>query len=170
MSKAQEILIEAYNIGYRVTERGVVHIKGDILKQFQSHGTNGYLRFHMKSEHLPKRRRYAIMTHRLGGYQKFGEKIFEKDQEVRHLDGNMLNNKLENLGIGTHSENMRDRSKKDLKEHAIKAASKLRTRSDDEVKNIRDDYGRGLGYKALMEKYNISSKATLHYILNDANY
>ena len=92
--------------------------------------------------------------------------MFEPGIVVRHLNGNQKDNSFENICIGTNKDNMLDRPFKDRLQHAIKASSSIRKFSNEQVKQIKDDHLQGLGYKALMEKFKISSKGTLHYILN----
>ena len=54
------------------------------------------------------RGRYPIKVHRLAAYQKFGDKLFEKGMQVRHLNGNKLDFSFENIELGTGKENCQD--------------------------------------------------------------
>lgn len=56
-----------------------------------------------------KGRMTQVLVHRIIGYLKFGDKIFEKGKQIRHLDSNSLNNKWENILLGTQSENEMDK-------------------------------------------------------------
>ena len=49
-----------------------------------------------------------IPFHRLQAYLKFGNEMFKDGIEVRHLNGDSLDNSFENIAIGTHSDNMQD--------------------------------------------------------------
>lgn len=77
---------------------------------------------------------------------------------IRHLDGNSLNNKEENIEIGTNSDNMFDIPEK---VRIKKSALANRIYSNELIKQIRSDKHLGLSYKDLMKKYNIKSKGTL---------
>ena len=46
--------------------------------------------------------------HRFMGYLKFGDEIYTKGMQVRHLDGNPLNNSWDNIAIGTQRDNTYD--------------------------------------------------------------
>jgi len=93
--------------------------------------------------------------------------MFEKGVQVRHLDGDSMNNAKKNIAIGTASENMLDRSKYDRAAHAIMASCKIRKFDDEQMFHIKELHANGWGYKKLMERFNISSKGTLHHILNN---
>lgn len=54
-----------------------------------------------------KGRTRKFYVHRLQAFQLFGEAALDADC-VRHLDGNKLNNRPENLAIGTYKDNMAD--------------------------------------------------------------
>ena len=77
---------------------------------------------------------------------------------IRHLDGNSLNNKEENIEIETSSDNMFDIPEK---VRIKKSALANRIYSNELIKQIRKDKELGLSYKDLMKKYNIKSKGTL---------
>lgn len=103
-----------------------------------------------------------FMFHRLMAYQKFGDKILDKNLQVRHLNGNKLDNSVGNIGIGTASENNMDKPKSVRLRAANIAASKVRKYDKEEVRCFYKQHG----WSKTMEKFNISSKGTLSYILN----
>ena len=162
MSQAKSALIRAYEKGYRVKDN-IVHglTKGGplILRCSQS----DYLYFNIKIG----KKTHKVFVHRLVAYEKYQEKLFEPGIVVRHLNGNRKDNSFTNISIGTQSENMLDRDPKQRLSHAIKASSHMRKHTKEKVAQIKADHSNGLGYKALMEKFNISSKGTLHFILNN---
>jgi hypothetical protein len=96
---------EAFNRGYTVSLEGKVYNK--IGKEIGFVGAGGYfyigIRINKDNINIP--------VHRLQAYQKYGEKMFDDGIEVRHLDGNPLNNSWDNILIGNHSDNMMDQSK-----------------------------------------------------------
>ena len=83
--------------------------------------------------------------------------------DISHLDGNYLNNSESNIDLGTNSDNMMDIPKEVRIRKSSNASKKY---SDELVQMIRLDKEKGMSYKELMIKYNISSKGTLSYIIN----
>lgn len=107
MSRRAKAIKLAFDKGYRVTEDGqVISPKGKQLSLFAPKSGRQYLRFTIYFEGGP----ICLDVHRLAGYQKFGDAIFEPDQQVRHLNGIGTDNRLVNLGIGTPSQNALDMS------------------------------------------------------------
>lgn len=104
------------------------------------------------------------MVHRLQAFQKYGENLFDSGMEVRHLDGNKENNSYDNIVIGTHSENMRDIPEAIRYSKALYAASFLIRH--DKIKIRQYHFNNGSSYKKTMAEFNITSKGTLHFILN----
>lgn len=77
---------------------------------------------------------------------------------VRHLNGNKLDNSFENIAIGTQQDNMLDKPK----HKRIEWASHPKY----DYESIKKDRLLGMTYRELMNKYNISSKGTISYIIN----
>ena len=163
LSKTNKALLEAYNKGYRVNKNGnVIGLKGiEISPKIK----NGYKKFCTR---LESGGRYIVNYHRLQAYQKFGDKIFEEGIVVRHLNGNSLDNSLDNIAIGTQSDNMFDRSKESLKEHSLIATRKRQDkfRTYKERCLIYEDLRNNIPYSEIMKTYNIPSKGTLSYMKN----
>lgn len=101
-----------------------------------------------------------IHFHRFQAYLKFGDEIFKSGIEVRHLNGNSLDNSFENISIGTHSDNMQDIPKE--KRMLKSALANLKHNH----KAIIDDRKKGMKYSEIMLKYGISSKGTVSHIIN----
>lgn len=154
--KNNSYLLKAVELGYKV-DKGVVSYNGSTLKSILS--KKGYYIFSVRIESKPK----TVLIHRLVAYQKYGDVIFQKEVEVRHLDGNKLNNLESNIVIGSHSDNMMDRLVQDRINHAILASKHIQLYKHSEVINF---YNECKSYKKTMEKFGITSKGTLHYILN----
>ena len=88
----------AFDKGYRVDREGIVHgIKVEVLSA--PPGNKGYPRF---SIHIGKKFK-SVHVHRLQAYQKFGQAMFQEGIQVRHLNGNKLDNSWNNIAIGTAS-------------------------------------------------------------------
>lgn len=105
MSKRAAAIKAAYDKGYRVTEGGqVTSPKGKTLSLYTPKHGRQYLRFTIYYEGGP----ICLDVHRLAGYQKFGDAIFEPGQQVRHLNDVGTDNRLENIGLGNASQNAMD--------------------------------------------------------------
>lgn len=163
LSKTNRALIEAYNKGYRITEKGdVLGVRGRKLSPRIQYG---YKKFCTR---LESGERYIVNYHRLQAYQKFGDKMFEEGIVVRHLDGNSSNNSWYNIAIGTESDNSMDKDPKVRKKVATNASRKMQdnTRSYEERCLIYEDLKNGIPYTEIMIKHGISSKGTLSFMKN----
>lgn len=159
LSKMSMEVIDAYTKGYRIVN-GVIHNpKGNVLNG--KIDGKGYLRISYKKFCV------GVYVHRLVAFQKFGFKIFEEGMQVRHIDGNPLNNTDDNIEIGTASDNMMDKPVPIRKRMAINASNKIRKFSDREMEQIKSDYNKLKSYRKVMDKWGITSKGTLHYMLNN---
>lgn len=159
-----EILLHVISIGYhtdlygnlfknnRRSRANKVHPKGYKIFQTRISGKNIY-----------------VPIHRIVAYQKYGDKIFDTNLEVRHLDSNKLNNHYDNIVLGTHSENMFDVPKKFRMNRSRKGASKVRRLTYEEANDIRKKHSEGKSYRVLCSEYNIS-KSLISYIINNKTY
>ena len=162
MNTYQLALKTAYEKGYRVKDNCVYSpFKKQLLKLQTSQ--SGYLHFNIKLQ----RKSIKVFLHRLVAYEKYKDKLFDQGIVVRHLNGNQKDNSFDNICIGTQQENMFDRKPEDRLQHAIKAARANKKFTNEKISYIKQKHLEGMGYKALMEKFQISSKGTLHYILNN---
>ena len=154
-NKFNRLEILAKQKGYVVLEDGTVNgpNKNDI-------GTinNGYVFINLRVAGKCRN----VRAHRLQAYQKYGEAIYSKGIVVRHLDGNPLNNSHTNIAIGNNSDNMMDKPKEQRMKDALHATSFVRKHSHEEIISYHEKHN---SYKKTMEKFNISSKGTLHFIL-----
>lgn len=103
-----------------------------------------------------------ITIHRLQGFVKFGEKIFNKKLQIRHLDSDKLNNSWDNIGIGTPKDNHSDKSDETIKKVSLLGTRKFQdSRRPLEVREeIYKNIINGVSNKIIMETYNVS-KSTL---------
>ena len=167
LSKTNRHIILAYNKGYRAKNGKVISPfsgkpRAQTMHRDRKCGYNLY-RFSIRGEEQIS---YPIGVHSLVAYQKYGPKIFTDGIEIRHLDGNSLNNEEKNINIGTKSNNEQDKPEEIRKLLSINASTCIRKFSDERMKEIRCLRAQGWSYKDLMMEFNISSKGTLHYILN----
>lgn len=163
MSKRNEVLISAFYAGYQVnTDGSVTSSIGNILKlKLNTSGNYKYYSFSYRFNNKTE----SVKVHRLQAYQKFGPKMFERGIQVRHLNGKPLDNSFDNIAIGTVSENQMDISEDSRMKRALHATSSNRVYN---VKDVREFYKLEKSYTKTMEQFKISSKGTLHYILNKA--
>ena len=110
-----------------------------------------------------------VPVHRLQAYQRFGEAIFEDGVEVRHLNGDALDNSLVNIAIGTASENQMDKPEHVRKRVAAQGAKARRSLSDEQVERLRRRRSEGAKYSELMEEFGIA-KGTVSLIVNRKTY
>lgn len=158
---SNDVIRWASNRGYRVdTEGRLISPNGSFRKTRKT--KRGYADTNIRI----KGKLYHISVHRLAIYQKYGDLALEA-QCVRHLDGNPSNNALDNLEIGTQSDN-----RFDIPEYIrVKVASYASSctagyHSDEEVLKIKEEYNKNRSYSQTQKIFNISSKGTLYYILN----
>ena len=144
--------------GYTITPDGTVYSpKGNIV------GTYGKSKYKYFSFRIDGKI-IKVYFHRFQAYIKFGDALYEDNILVRHLDGNCLANSYPNIEVGTNSDNTMDIPKEVRVNKASNANKKY---SDELVHLIKCDKKAGMSYKDLMLKYNISSKGTLSYIINN---
>jgi hypothetical protein len=154
MSK-QELLTKVFfERGYSITDEGkVFNPKGEERKLGKT--KDGYYSINLR---LPKGNSTRVFIHKIQAFKKFGDKIFEQDIVIRHLNGISTNNTWENIGIGSQSDNLMDIPKVRRRE--------LSSNPKYNHLNIIRDREKGFTYKELMLKYNISSTGTLSFIIN----
>lgn len=163
MNETNNALVKAFECGYRVSKCGL--ILETPLKTIK-------LNFNQKSSYptfyvIFLQKKSVITWHRLQAYQKYGEKMFEKGIVVRHKNSVKTDCSWDNILIGTVSENSMDRPEEERLLSAIRATKSSRKYDATEVKEF---YNVCKSYKQTMEKFNISSKGTLHFILNNAKH
>lgn len=151
----------AWEKGYYVNGLGeVFNKKGNKLKLT---AYNGYYQFSIRV----KSKKYRIKVHRLQAYQKFKDMIYDPTLVIRHLNGDSFDNSFNNIGIGTHHDNTMDISRDIRLQLAMNASKKAIKYPLNLVNEIKEFYNNCKSYKETMEKYNIPSKGTLWYILNE---
>ena len=161
-----QLIIFATEKGYIVNDIGEVYYND--RKRKLNTDKNGYLNFTVRFGKLLRR----VYVHKLQAYRKFGNKMFKENIEVRHLDGECLNNKHSNILIGTPSDNMQDIPKRKRYNNAVNASLKKRRFSEDEIKNILKDRKKGMTYSEIALKYigDRKRKSHIHRIVNNNGY
>lgn len=159
-SKTTKALIATSKKGYYVDETGNVFYKNKVRKL--SLNKNGYYNFKVRVKINKKNILYTIYVHRLSAYQKYGNKIFRNNIQVRHLDSNSKNNNKSNIGIGSVSDNHFDKPKDVRLKIAINAASYTKIHNHEEIVKLHKE---GISYESIMKKHGISSKGTISFII-----
>jgi hypothetical protein len=162
MSESNLFLVEAYNRGFRVSDCGKF-IKTARNKRPQVAFEKGYpiinVRIGKKTMKVP--------WHRIQAMQKYGEELFKEGIVVRHKNSIKTDCSTGNILIGTMADNNMDKPAEDRLKYALNAASYIRKYQASEVKEF---YSQNKSYKKTMEKFGISSKGTLHFILNNTKH
>lgn len=156
MKTKEQLLIDR---GYKVLEDGTM-LNPNGVKIAKYIDNRGYRSTSIRFDGVKK----LVHVHRLQAFQKFGLEIYATGIVVRHLNNNKLDNSKENILIGTSSENMMDIPKEQRLKQALHATSFVRKYNKDEVIEF---HKKSKSYKKTMERFNISSKGTLHFILNN---
>jgi HNH endonuclease len=164
MSKSNQLLLLAIERGNKVAANG--DFTGPNGIDSSRIGLRGYLQIWVKSRDLGDGN---VLVHRIQAYQLYGDLVFAPGIEVRHRDGNKLNNSKENILLGSSSDNKMDCPKNERLRHAKVAASFLRKLTQYEAESLRYDRSSGATYADLIAKYGIS-KSTVSYVVNRKTY
>lgn len=168
LSNSSLAIIRAHDLGYRVLENGdLTNSAGIVLPG--SLNKSGYYTHAVRIIVDGKKKHASFTRHRLQAYQKYGEAMFVAGLVCRHLNNISTDNSIENIVIGTPSQNSRDMPAEKRLEKSINAASRLRKFDDETVGKIRQDHEAGLSYNKLRAKYGVC-KGTLSYMFNEARY
>jgi hypothetical protein len=166
--------VEAYEKGYRVNKDGDVisHIGNKRSPQKTAKGRRekkGLTYYYRFTYRMLDGRNTTVCFHQLAAYQKFGSATFEGGTVVRHKDGNSENNRLDNILIGTQTDNAFDQPEEIRVARAKHAASFQRKLTMQQARQLRKDRSAGMDYKGLSAKYGIP-KSSVSYIVNGKTY
>lgn len=146
----------AFERGFRVSENG--ELKKPNGQPHRTWLDRGYPTFNIQCVE----RNCACHVHRLQAYQKYGEQIYAKGLECRHLDSNRQNNTVTNIELGTPKQNAQDKSLEvRMRVAALTSIAMLKH----DYPAIRKYYAETRSYLQTMRAFGVSSKGTLHYIL-----
>jgi len=96
---------------------------------------------------------------------------FDLTGEIDHIDGNSLNNKIENLRLASHSENMRNAKLRSDNKSGVKGISWCKSKRKWKAQLWFGDKQQYLGrYESLDAAKQIIEAARLKYHLNFANH
>ena len=160
ISKHNLAVIEASAKGYYVDDEGEVISPNGIVRKCKIN-KKGYKAFNIKVNG----KGLIVYVHKLCAYKKYGYQALLCDC-VRHLDGNPLNNKPNNIDIGSFSDNMLDVPKEKRVKNAKYASSCTENYHPDDIVEQIKQFKKSHSYNETMREFNISSKGTLWYMLN----
>lgn len=133
------------------------HCKSVILKPFQGKTCN-YLSVQLsKDNHTEK-----FMIHRLVAYMFLGLRS-ESDLEVNHIDGNRYNNKLDNLEIVTHQQNIDHSIIHQLKDDYGEKSTNAKL-TNEQAYNIRRMWQNGMPQNIIAQKFQISKQTVCNIV------
>jgi hypothetical protein len=164
LSNSDRHIIHNYEYGYRGDEEG--NLYNPRGKKLKPSSRNPHRRLTFRGNSLDGKRP-AIKVHRFLAYQWFGDGLFKEGVMVRHLDGNPLNNRKDNLALGTNSDNMLDRDPEDRKKtasHAGKSTKKAK-QAKKKARRVLRLHRKGLSQRSIAEQLQIS-KSTVSRIIN----
>jgi len=160
LSDKNKAVVDAFNRGYRISECGK-YLDTPFSRLYMKNFTQGYPTFGYRLNG----KKINVMWHRLKAYQKYGNDLFKEGILVRHKNHIKTDCSCENILIGTAKDNTEDNPREDILKYVLNATDKWRKYNATEIKEF---YNTCKSYKQTMEKFNISSKGTLHFILNKA--
>lgn len=147
----------AYEKGYRINAEGVaVNPKGKTINGYANPNRRlSYVCLSIVSDGLKRN----VGFHILQAIQKFGIDAVCNASQVRHLDSDHMNNRPENIGIGTASDNRMDMApEKRLRLARIASAGMQRK----DWGAIEADRSAGMSYQQLGKKHGVG-KGALSY-------
>lgn len=168
LSIHDRMLLRAVSKGYLVLHDGTVI--GPRRRPLNlAINPSGYRMIGIRYPASEGRRVGTVRACRLQAYQKFGERIFNSNLEVRHLDGNPANDAHSNIGLGTGAENSMDKPPEVRRRSALKAALAQRRFTDTDIIAMRRERNAGVKLKILCAKYGIK-KGHMSAIVNNKLY
>lgn len=148
-----EVLDYAISKGYWADESGAIFgPRGNRLKE--ATGKNGYKFFGVRKP-ISSDGTFNVSSHRFVAYYFLGE-VVNQAEVVRHLDGDKLNNRLDNLKPGSVSDNFGDNEPTWRKNFALAGAAGKRKLSAVEVRAIRKMLAEGISHAKTSSAFNVS--------------
>lgn len=142
LSKANRAIIRMIKEGYTVNELGEVFSpKG---RKVGSKGCDGYILYSFRPtrEENP----VQILLHRFVGYKKYGDAIFSKGIQCRHLNDVKDDNRPDNICIGTAKDNYNDSIRNNIK----------RRKNFNKIELIESKHT--IGFNNTVKKYGVSKE------------
>jgi hypothetical protein len=160
--------VAAFNLGYRIINGVCTNPEGEEqrLGLCPKKSNISYSRFSINKG------KNQVFTHLLAAYQKYGNLWLLDKKQVRHLNCNSLDNRLENIELGSAKENYHDFPKEDrekIYDKGIRKWSKTkRFFSNEQAREIRER-AKSQSVYLLAKEYNCSWR-TLKLLVNKITY
>jgi hypothetical protein len=167
ISKTKAAVIYSYEKGYRIINGVIINPDKIPLKGKYVKSKGGYYYHFFSITYLNVD--YSIPVHFLVAYEKFKEKLFEEKIQVRHVDGNSINNNSDNILLGTACENCQDKLPATRLKAAKIASSHIHKLNREQSIEFLQDRESGMSYSQLGKKWNMG-KSTISCLLNQADY
>lgn len=152
--KKEKIISE---LGFKITKQGKL-IRPEGYKGYKIYKKKISPKYSYKAVFIViEEKKYIVTLHRLQAYQKFGEKIYDKDLDVYFKDGNRGNLSFENIAIGTK----RDIRMNSPKENRSRKGVNFKYDYDKVKKFYKEN-----GWALTMKKFNFPHGSSLSLILN----
>lgn len=159
MTNHSKDILAAHAAGYRVSKTGeVIGPSGEVRVP---NGNRKYYSFTFKRPGTRETGHVAV--HRLQAFQKFGDAALVEGIHVRHLDSNSRNNADDNIAIGTPQQNMLDKPESVRRAASLKASAAHKKHDHSAIKEF---FAKCRSYAQTMREFGITSKGTLHFIIN----
>jgi hypothetical protein len=153
---AKKDVVVAHQMGYRITDNGtLISFTGRIMKPHID--TRGYPVASISGD----RHRHFSM-HGLAAYMKFGDEYLKDGIVARHIDGNKLNFRPDNILIGTTHDNWMDMTAKQRSDIAARSQQKF---TSEQIEEWRTLHLAGMAYRALQKRFGVP-RSTLSYYLS----
>lgn len=155
-------MLSCVDRGYSVDEKGDVYFNG---RKRSLNISRGYYNFTAKAKIDGVKICSRVWVHRLVAYHKFGNKIFKEGIQVRHLDGNSLNNSYDNISIGTAKDNSLDKLPSVRLRAALIATSFVKKHDHEKIIDL---HKKGFSYSKIMKELGIKGKGTISFIIRQS--
>ena len=155
---AESNLLYAAFKGYQVIDGDVYYYENKRRLTIKK----GYYWFTVR---LDNKKTVSISVGQLAGYQKFGKKFLKDGIRLRYIDGNPLNNREENLAIGTAKDNRAFVDRDVVMRTVLNATSFVKKHNHEEIIKMHQV---GKSYKQIMAETGIKSKGTISFIIKQS--
>jgi hypothetical protein len=168
LNKTQQVIVNAHNIGYYSKDGKCYNPKGEELKSHlkrKNHRNTPYHYIHLPCEGP----RFTIRLHQFIAYQLYDMQYFQPGIVARHKDGNSLNNSLDNIIIGTHTDNTADMTKESRRNRSLQAMKTKRRLKNGLDRMIWNDHRNRLSSEMIAFKYDIVPSTVRNQIKKISN-
>jgi hypothetical protein len=149
MKQSYQWIKLAHDKGYRIKDGKWYNPKGKEIGYINN--DSPYKKFRVCQEGI----RRHIGFHKLVAYQLYGEDAFKPNVVIRHLDDNSLNNEEDNIGLGTHLENIYDMSSEKRSRRSFDGRKTAKRLLEGLEQIILQEHNEGISKNQISKNYNI---------------